>query len=109
MIFRLEVIGIKGNPIRVIFVPKDEKCPNHNNRPDNDSLVEFYDLRYTEGFTPDGQFISSYYLSTLKEQSSRPNTGLDLMGDVSSWKIDARAFSLVKDWLAYHTYTKPNL
>lgn len=99
MIKRIDVNGVNGNPIRVLLMPNIVSTPEETN------MVQFYDLRYIKGFTPDGQLISSYHLSTLTAGAS--GTGLDMYGDQPSWKIDARTFSLVKDWLAYHTYVKP--
>lgn len=94
MIKKIDVTGVNDNPIRVLLMP------NIVSTPTEPYLVQFYDLRYIEGFSADGQFICGYYLSTLIKSTCN---GLDLFGDIPSWKIDARTFSLVKSWLAYHT------
>jgi hypothetical protein len=53
-------------------------------------MVEFYDLRWDH--TALGQFISRYYVSTLRE---RPIGGLCLDGGVPDWHISERNFSFV--------------
>jgi hypothetical protein len=102
MIKRIDVKGVAGNPIRVLLIPKGNKCPYIiSDIPCHVDTVQFYDLKYTENFTPDGQYIGAYYSSTLIEKT--PNTGLDLYGSEPSWKINASTFSLIQDWLLYHT------
>lgn len=56
--------------------------------------VEFYDARYPH--TTYGQFVSRYYYSTLTQG---PNMGLDLQGDVPSWKVDRATMGRILDWL----------
>ena len=52
-------------------------------------MVEFYDRTYTQGrFGPRGQFVSSYYLKTLKEGTTA-TTGLCLHGGVDVWHVSA--------------------
>lgn len=65
-----------------------------------DALVEYYDAAYagTDGFDPHGQFVSSYYASTLLERTA-PETGINLEGGVPSWSVDAAAQAHVTDWL----------
>jgi hypothetical protein len=104
MIQRIDINGIAG-PMRAVFVPAGEKCPNHDDSHNKEDLLEFYDGRYPH--TPDGQFISRYYLSTLRKDHELINMrGLDLWGGIDDWKIDARTVKLVLDWAAYHTYHK---
>jgi hypothetical protein len=105
MIKHVDITGSQGTPLRAVFIPVGE-APNYP--PDNEKgytedLVEFYDRSHD--FTPDGQFITCYYASTLL---GRPTgSGLDLMGYVPDWKIDGRTLQLVLDWIAYHQYVKP--
>jgi hypothetical protein len=54
--------------------------------------VEFFDARYTgPGFTTVGQFVSRYYLATLRDHPL--DRGLCLDGGVKAWSIDASAFA----------------
>jgi hypothetical protein len=78
-------------------------------------MVEFYDARYRRPesdsplFTEYGQFVSSYYVSTLNEHSA--GVGLDLQGDVPSWKLDGRTFDKFAAWFKQfgHTATDSEL
>ena len=59
--------------------------------------VEFYDARYD--FTEYGQFVSSYFKSTLLEDLRHPSWGLCLDGGVEDWSIPAKEYSKVLAWL----------
>jgi len=50
-------------------------------------LVEFYDATYANHPASRGQFVSRYYLSTLRES---PRGGLCLHGGVPEWVISGR-------------------
>jgi hypothetical protein len=65
-----------------------------------EDTIEFYDSRYPH--TPDGQFITRYYVSTLslKDYGRPQGSGLDLYGSEPDWKIDGRVFAMVRDWAA---------
>ena len=73
------------------------KILNDNNRPWSvvvvDNKVKFYDARYEH--TIYGQFVSSYYVSTILEGDD----GLCLDGGVPDWKISAAAMSRIRAWL----------
>lgn len=58
-----------------------------------DNIVEFYDARYS--FTPLGQFVSNYYVDTLKDFEGT----LILYGGVDDWKISAENMKEIRDWL----------
>jgi len=107
MIKRMDITGVRDTPMRVLLVPAKEVRPNHPGvEPSKKDLVEFYDGRYPH--TPDGQFITCYYASTLLgSHAGIPAGGLDLMGYEPAWKIDGRTMKLVLDWIAYHRYVKP--
>ena len=107
MIKRIDITGVQGTPMRALLVPAEEVRPNSPYaKPDKEDLVEFYDGRYPH--TPDGQFITCYYTSTLLgSHAGIPVGGLDLHGGEPSWKLDGRAMKLVLDWIAYHQYVKP--
>ena len=64
--------------------------------------VEFYDGRYTEKFGQLGQFVSSYYISTLLEGKVE-NTGLNLDGGIDSWSVHYEAMNEVRDYLLSYT------
>ncbi len=63
--------------------------------------VAFYDRRYEEKFAEQnggnlwGQFVSSYYVDTLRADVR----GIDLHGGVPSWKLSDEAMQLVHAWL----------
>lgn len=68
------------------------------------NMVEFFDRRYIEGFTPDGQFVSRYYVDTLIGDRIMPgfergHRGLDLHGGIPDWTIDANTMDIVLSWL----------
>ena len=97
---RIDILGINGTPMRVLLVPANEQSPNHPGRPvDTKDLIEFYDSRYDQ--TPDGQFISAYFLKTLQQDNSS-RYGIDLMTSEANWKIDGHTQDVVMEWAAYH-------
>ncbi len=55
-------------------------------------FVEFYDSRYPH--TEFGQFVSRYGVNTIMGTRG----GLDLMTCEPSWKIDAAAMDIVRQW-----------
>ena len=102
MIKRIDITGVQGTPMRAVLIPAHETSPNFAVTATED-LIEFYDGRYPH--TPDGQFITRYYVLTLLEHDKgHAITGLDMMGYEPAWKIDGRAMRLVLDWIAYHQY-----
>ena len=72
-----------------------DDCLTHEK---NEPTVEFYDT--THMHTDRGQFVSRYYLSTLIERDG--NYGLDLQGDVPSWKVSAETMTVIAQWLIAH-------
>ena len=63
-----------------------DNCLTHDK---SDPMVEFYDTKYAgkEGFAPHGQFVSRYYLTTLR-RGPHPTTGLMLDGGSSGWYVE---------------------
>jgi len=61
---------------------------------DGSPLIEFYDPRYQ--FTPLGQFVSRYYVSTILE---RDNCGLALYGSEPEWTVSAADMTEIRTWL----------
>ena len=59
------------------------------------TVVEFYDKTYIEGFTPLGQFGSRYYYETLVDALY---SGINLDGGVDAWHVSAEN---VQDALAF--------
>lgn len=59
------------------------------------TVVEFYDKTYIEGFTPLGQFVSRYYYETLVDALY---SGINLDGGVDAWHVSAEN---VQDALAF--------
>lgn len=88
MISVLDIESRDGVPFRVVYDPEKGNTEN--------GTVEFFDRRYT--FTEHGQFVSSYYRSTLLEDFPS-GTGLDLQGGVDAWYVDAGNMVLVTLWL----------
>lgn len=67
--------------------------------------VRFYDRRYTDGlgFHPlFGQFVSSYYVSTLLNRG--PNNGLNLNTQIANWSIDGPTMLNVREWAESWTH-----
>ena len=103
MVLRMDIFSITNVPLRVIFLSKGELHPHSKAllnidrfKNDKDSL-EFYDLRYP--FTPDGQFISGYYLETFEASNTYHN--LTLEGGIEDWEIDASTKEIIRNWI-YH-------
>lgn len=91
--------AVNGLTFRVLYLP-DGTSPNFPHMtPHDEPFVEFYDLRYNH--TPDGQFISRYYLSTLVAQWP---PGLDLDANVEFWTVDALSMDRVMGWLLTQRY-----
>lgn len=95
----LTITNDKGRKFRVQIVKKGDKwglnkCLTHD---EDDPLIEFYDLTYPETFGAEGQFVSNYSLSTLREHAR--GVGLDMYGGEPAWKIDGATFQKVMDWL----------
>lgn len=90
---RIERMDIPGTCFRVVFIPAGVSCPNHASLKSDGHIVEFYDRDHE--FTPDGQFISRYYLDTLRSVTN----GLDLLGCEPKWRLSPSAMSLVSTWL----------
>lgn len=64
-------------------------------------IVEFYDMTHANDpkyrSFKNGQFVSSYYASTLVERE--PHMGLDLYGGEPVWQIDWRSMDMLIDWI----------
>lgn len=83
-------------------------------------LVEFYDTRYpfwydfvgtredaiAAGAKPLGQFVSRYYVSTLRE-SRHLDYGLALHGGVPGWNVDPESMRQVHQWMDGEVTTTP--
>lgn len=63
-----EVVNDDGRTFTVRIIHEGDRygrddCLTHD---ESEPMVEFFDKTYIEGFTPLGQFVSRYYLSTLE-------------------------------------------
>ena len=67
---------------------------------DKAPLVEFYDGRYM--YTPFGQFVSRYYISTILK-GNLDSTGLCLDGGVPEWQVSADDMKQVITFLKGNT------
>lgn len=63
-------------------------------------LVEFYDKRYPH--SQYGQFIGSYYLSTMLDSTK----GFNLDGGVPDWNVREPEMNTVRQWLNEQPLTK---
>ena len=68
-------------------------------------LIEFYDARYPFDKAPDGevlgQFVSRYYVDTLRADSGK-DRGLNLDGGIADWSLDVPAMHAVDGFIAAH-------
>lgn len=62
-----------------------------------DPIIEFYDMTQDEEAFPIGQFVSSYFWSTLSKQDF--SKGLSLYGDVKSWTLTSESMNEIIKWL----------
>ena len=69
--------------------------PLSSGKTGDDLTVRFYDIKYSEKFGEKGQFVTSYYASTMLEH--RKGTRLSLRGDVPAWTLDAETMDYVHD------------
>ena len=82
-------------PFRVRLVMNGESygkddCLTHEG---SEPLVEFFDKRFPH--TPNGQFVSRYYLETVVKMSN----GLNLDGGVDAWKVSKEGIDFVQEKL----------
>jgi hypothetical protein len=94
----LAVVSEKKVPYNVLYLENGDGTQTEC----EGSLVRFYDSRFR--FTPHGQFVSCYYVSTLLESPRVPPRGLCLQGGVREWDIDAVTMAGILDWLAAKPY-----
>ena len=107
-----EVVNRDGRTFTVRIIHEGDRyglndCLTHD---ESEPTVEFFDKTYIEGFTPLGQFVTRYYLSTL-EEPKRPSewlgdlsqaSGLCLHGGIDVWSVTAQN---VTDAIAFaHTF-----
>lgn len=99
---KMDILSNVNNPMRVIYIPKGEKNINEPGVICDDDMIEFYDSRYPQ--TPDGQFISRYYVSIFLEgffNRSAYHYTLVLDGAVEAWKIDRETEEMIINWIKY--------
>ena len=59
---------------------------------DPNPIVEFYSI-------DSNQFVSSYYCDTLLDSPNDHSNGLDLWGDVPTWKISGQDYPTILVWI----------
>tara|TARA_B100000809_G_scaffold40008_1_gene34971 strand:+ start:1879 stop:2376 length:498 start_codon:yes stop_codon:yes gene_type:complete len=78
-----------------------DDCLTHDKEP----MVEFYDMANALTFGERGQFVTRYYISSLRDDDyvgyvDKGNRHhLDLMGYEPTWKVSAPMMDLVMTWL----------
>lgn len=96
----IKVVNDKGIPFNVRLLKKGDKYGrNFSLVHDEDAaLVEFYDARQDPSkFTEYGQFVSRYYLKTLKEHAK--GEGLLLDAGIDDWQVSGKNMDKVKNSL----------
>ena len=86
----ITVTNRSDRPFRVVIVQKCDRYGRNNClvHDKDDALVEFWDMSNTDLHGEDGQFVSRYYLSTLKKRDQ--SRGLCLDGGVACWHVTAQ-------------------
>lgn len=82
--------------VRVVFEGDRYGLNNILIHDEPDPLVEFYDREHLEKFSPWGQFVSRYYLSTLTTHKGERGLNLDM--GVPAWQINGESFARVISW-----------
>ena len=109
IIFDIPTKEITPFRIRVVMSGENygrDDCLNHEK---SEPLVEFFDKRFPH--TPNGQFVSRYYLETIMNISD----GLNLDGGVDAWKVSKEGIYFVKEKLKelipteVEKYTQPKV
>ena len=92
----LTVTAANGVTFNVTF---GRRLPKYHRSP----VVTFYDSRHGEPGTL-GQLVADYYAETIAESVG----GLDLMGNVDAWTVDAGTMDQIRDWVRQQP-ANPNL
>lgn len=97
-------LDVPNTHFRLIFVPKGELKPNSYDEEETakEDTVQFYDRRYPH--TPDGQFITNYYVTTLLDNRLKIN-GLDLYGGEPDWIVDPSSMEFILEWVSKCIYS----
>jgi hypothetical protein len=85
----ISVVNPEGRTFNVRLVFKGENRNDYSVHDNDDPLVEFYDATHIPHVPQAGglgQFVSSYYASTLLERESKPYA-LNLDGVVDAWWV----------------------
>ncbi len=109
IIFDIPTKEITPFRIRVVMSGESygrDDCLTHEG---SEPLVEFFDKRFPH--TPNGQFVSRYYLETVVKISD----GLNLDGGVDAWKVSKEGIDFVQEKLKelipieVEKYTQPKV
>lgn len=97
----LSFVSELGVPFTVRRVEYGQTCGPWDKRVHDkeEAVIEFFDSRFTSEH-PLGQFVSSYYESTLLAREHRQDhIGLDLNAGVDSWKVDPQNMAAILEWM----------
>lgn len=100
----IRVVNDAGVPFNVKLVRQGDNyglrnCLTHEL---SDPIVEFFDARYNH--TEHGQFVSSYFLSTLNERGTDfegQSFGINLDGGSQDWYVTGENVDDVLGWANY--------
>jgi hypothetical protein len=111
----IRVVNANGRAFVVKIVREGDKyglnkCLTHDDEKGWGAMVEFYDETYAgkEGFDPEGQFVSRYYVETIlgKDDYGSGEGGLNLDGGVDVWTVDAAAMAVARGFLKHNAEAK---
>ena len=105
-IFKLKLTDPKTSQPWTVVMENEDKNSKHYSL--IEPLVKFYDMRYPE-FTLDidgdriGQFVSSYYASTINDGFG----GINLHGGEPSWQVSVEFMTILRGLITgYFIYEK---
>lgn len=91
-----QVINDHGRRFNVCIVPEGGAYGLTDSLVANKPMVEFYDATQDRAkFGTRGQFVSRYYIETLRERPAGPAAGLILDGGIAEWRLDGNAMEQV--------------
>lgn len=96
-----KVINHKGIPFNILIISKNDKYGVDNTLiyEKDEPMIEFYDAR-KETLNKLGQFVSSYYVSTLlKDRRKLEDNGLNLDMCVRDWNVSGVNMEEIFDWI----------
>lgn len=100
----ISVVNDKGIKFNLLAVEKGDSYGQGGSlkHDKQDALIEFYDTRHQH--TEYGQYVSSYYASTLLDHDDRFGLGLDL--GVPDWYVTGDNMTDVINWIKKEKLSK---